>query len=52
MTIEWEPLELGSQNTELNEEIKIKSFIRFSIGEGIEKESKNFADEVAEQLKN
>ena len=30
---------------------KIVSFIRLKVGEGIEVESKNFADEVAEQLK-
>ncbi|TAN32621.1 elongation factor Ts [Patescibacteria group bacterium] len=28
----------------------IKKFIRFELGEGIEKEQKNFADEVSEQL--
>ena len=30
---------------------KIVSFIRLKVGEGIEVESKNFADEVAEQLR-
>ena len=35
---------------EINEEIKINSFIRFNLGEGIEKDTKNFADEVADQL--
>jgi elongation factor Ts len=29
----------------------IKSYVRFKVGEGIEVEGKNFADEVAEQLK-
>ena len=35
---------------EINEDIKINSFIRFNLGEGIEKDTKNFAEEVAEQL--
>ena len=35
---------------DLNQDIKINSFIRYNLGEGIEKNSKNFADEVAEQL--
>ena len=35
---------------EINEGIKINSFIRFHLGEGIEKDTKNFADEVADQL--
>ena len=30
---------------------KIKSFIRFEVGEGIEKKEENFADEVAKQIK-
>jgi elongation factor Ts len=30
---------------------KIESYTRLKVGEGIEVESKNFADEVAEQLK-
>ena len=29
---------------------KVVSFIRFEVGEGIEKEEKDFATEVAEQL--
>ncbi|MFL2814842.1 MAG: translation elongation factor Ts [Candidatus Puniceispirillales bacterium] len=35
---------------DLNQDIKINSFIRYNLGEGIEKSTKNFADEVAEQL--
>jgi elongation factor Ts len=35
---------------ELDQDIKIISFIRYNLGEGIEKNTKNFADEVAEQL--
>jgi elongation factor Ts len=30
---------------------KIESYVRLKVGEGIEVETKNFADEVAEQLK-
>lgn len=35
--------------SELGENIQIRRFIRFNLGEGIEKESVNFADEVAAQ---
>ena len=34
-----------------NNSATIKSYIRLKVGEGIEVETKNFADEVAEQLK-
>lgn len=33
-----------------NADIKIKKFIRFETGEGLEKKSENFADEVAKQM--
>ena len=36
---------------ELSTKITIKNFIRFSLGEGIEKEEKDFASEVAEAVK-
>ncbi len=36
---------LGAQNA------KVIRFVRYELGEGIEKQEKNFADEVAEQLK-
>lgn len=41
------------QNTivHIGENIVIRRFVRFELGEGIEKDSKNFADEVAAQLK-
>lgn len=41
------------QNTivHIGENIVIRRFVRFELGEGIEKEQKNFADEVAAQLK-
>ena len=32
---------------ELGTSVKLKSYVRFELGEGIEKEEKNFADEVA-----
>ena len=35
---------------DLNKKINITQFVRFNLGEGIEKETKNFADEVADQL--
>ncbi len=35
---------------DIKQDIKINSFIRYNLGEGIEKNTKNFADEVAEQL--
>ena len=35
---------------EINSEIHISRFIRYNLGEGIEKVDKNFAEEVAEQL--
>ena len=36
---------------ELGGDIKIKSFVRFEKGEGIEKREDNFADEVANMVK-
>ncbi len=36
---------------ELNTKIKIESFVRFEVGEGLEKRKENFAEEVAAQLK-
>jgi len=35
---------------DLNKKISITKYVRFNLGEGIEKETKNFADEVADQL--
>lgn len=37
---------------ELNAEIKIKNFIRYELGLGIEKKEENFAEEVAKQISN
>ena len=39
------------QNLLDSNKAKIESYIRLKVGEGIEVETKNFADEVAEQLK-
>ena len=43
---------INKLSKELDTEIQIKNFTRFNLGEGIEKDNKNFADEVAEQLSN
>ncbi len=43
---------INKLSKELSSDIQIKKFIRFNLGEGIEKDEKNFADEVAEQLSN
>ncbi len=43
---------INKLSKELDTEIQIKHFIRFNLGDGIEKDNKNFADEVAEQLSN
>jgi elongation factor Ts len=42
---------LTEMSTETGEKISIRRFVRFELGEGIEKMEKNFAEEVAEQLK-
>ncbi|MBX9766791.1 MAG: elongation factor Ts, partial [Bdellovibrionales bacterium] len=36
----------------LKDQIAVKRFIRFELGEGIEKKKENFAEEVAAALKN
>ena len=33
-----------------NNEMKVLSFIRYEVGEGMEKKEENFADEVAKQI--
>ena len=43
--------EVTIQNLLDSNNAKIESYTRFKVGEGIEVETKNFADEVAEQLK-
>ncbi|HIK11481.1 MAG TPA: translation elongation factor Ts [Oscillatoriaceae cyanobacterium M33_DOE_052] len=43
--------ELISQSVgQIGENIQVRRFVRFVLGEGIEKEEKNFADEVAAQM--
>ena len=42
---------LGNAAKELGNPIKITGFVRYEIGEGIEQEQKNFADEVAAVIK-
>lgn len=39
------------QSKELGTEIKIAQFVRYEVGEGMEKREENFADEVAAQMK-
>lgn len=41
---------LGNAAKEVGAPVKIASFVRFSLGEGIEKKSENLADEVAATL--
>lgn len=43
---------IGAKAKELGKTIKVTSFQRFEVGEGIEKKSENFAEEVAKQLGN
>lgn len=41
---------LNEKIAKIGENIKIRRFVRFEVGEGIEKVEENFADEVAKQL--
>ena len=36
----------------LGENIKVRRFVRFEVGEGLEKKTENFAEEVAKQMQN
>jgi len=42
---------LAEKTAETGEKITIRRFVRYELGEGIEKQTKNFVDEVAEQMK-
>ena len=42
---------LTEKTAEIGEKISIRRFVRYELGEGIVKQTKNFADEVAAQLK-
>ena len=45
--------ELVKQNVaQLGENIQVRRFVRFVLGEGIEKQESNFAEEVAAQMGN
>lgn len=43
---------LNSKIAKIGENISIRRFARFVVGEGIEKKTENFAEEVANQIKN
>lgn len=42
---------LNEKITKIGENIKIRRFVRFEVGEGLEKKEENFAEEVAKQIK-
>jgi elongation factor Ts len=42
---------LKQRGKELGSELRLTDFVRVQVGEGLEQEQKNFADEVAETLK-
>jgi elongation factor Ts len=42
---------LAEKTAETGEKITVRRFVRYELGEGIEKKTQNFADEVAEQMK-
>jgi elongation factor Ts len=42
---------LAAKTAEIGEKISVRRFARYELGEGIEREKKDFAAEVAEQLK-
>ena len=41
---------LKEKIAKIGENIKIRRFVRFEVGEGLEKREENFADEVAKQM--
>lgn len=43
---------LGEKISKIGENLVIRRFVRFEVGEGIEKREENFAEEVAKQLGN
>lgn len=43
---------LNNLAAKIGENIKIRRFVRFEVGEGLEKKEENFAEEVAKQLGN
>lgn len=42
---------LNEKIAKIGENIKIRRFVRFEVGEGLEKKQENFAEEVAKQMK-
>ena len=42
---------LNEMISKIGENIVIRRFVRFELGEGIEKKTENFAEEVAAQMK-
>ncbi len=42
---------LSEKIAKIGENIKIRRFVRFEVGEGLEKKEENFAEEVAKQIK-
>lgn len=42
---------LGEKISKIGENLKIRRFARFAVGEGLEKREENFAEEVAKQIK-
>ena len=42
---------LKQRGKEVGSELRLTDFVRVQVGEGLEQEQKNFADEVAETLK-
>lgn len=43
---------LNEKISKIGENLKIRRFVRFEVGEGLEKKEENFAEEVAKQLGN
>lgn len=43
---------LNEKISKIGENLKIRRFVRFEVGEGIEKKEENFAEEVAKQMGN
>lgn len=41
---------LGAKISKIGENLKIRRFVRFEVGEGLEKKEENFAEEVAKQM--
>lgn len=43
---------LNENISKIGENLKIRRFVRFEVGEGLEKKEENFAEEVAKQMEN